>query len=850
MANIFQPSFGGGELKPTLRQRIDIARYGISCQNILNFFVHPAGGISNRAGYRYINRVKESANNVRLIPFEFNTEQAYALEFGDQYMRVLRNGGLILEANKTITAATNASPGVFTSNAHGFSDGEEVFLNSIVGLDELNGAFYLIDNATTNTFTLQTLSGVAIDTTDFDAYTSGGTVARVYEIETPYAHGDLALLKYVQSADVMTLTHPDYDPRELSRTGNASWSIDAVNFEPTVNPPAGLSGTASTGSGTEVYKYKITAVDEETLEESLPGTNTTAGAITGATAADPVVVTQTAHGLSNGDEVFIDGVLGMTELNGNRYTVAGQTTNTYELKDVDGSAFTAYTSGGTAALTHVEVLNDLPASASNENTLSWTESIDAFKYNIYKEDNGIYGYIGSSETLTFVDDNIQPEIDDTPPRARNPFTDPEKVPAAVNLYEQRRVFARKESVFTSQTSNYANMNVSSPAKADDAITFTLAGRFVNEIRHLIDLGTLIAMTSGAEWSISGADGQPLQPDTIKARRETAWGSSHVPPLVIGDTAIFNQARGKKVYDLKYTFESDGYDGNDISIFASHLLKKTRADDKRVKEWCYQQEPDSIVWTVHKDGSLTSMTYHARHQVIAWARHETDGLYKSVCCIPEDDVDRVYFVIERDINGEKVQYLEVMDDRDVEETDLEFAFFVDSGITIEGNGSEIIKGLDWLEGKTVAIWADGDEVEGQQVVDGEIELDKVYTTITIGLPYNCDMQPLDIEIQSKDLQSKGRLKKVNKVFLHVNNTRGIEVAPKDPNASDLAPDEKVEFTTFKQREWEDYGEPTKLKTGIIEVSVDSTWQQRAAPYFRHSTPAPITILGIVPQVEVA
>lgn len=76
--------------------------------------------------------------------------------------------------------------------------------------------------------------------------------------------------------------------------------------------------------------------------------------ISGATKANPVVITATAHGFSNGDHVIIASVGGMTELNGVTGIVANKTTNTFELTDVDGTninstAFTTYTSGGTAS---------------------------------------------------------------------------------------------------------------------------------------------------------------------------------------------------------------------------------------------------------------------------------------------------------------------------------------------------------------------------------------------------------------------------------------------------------------------------------------------------------------------
>jgi len=68
--------------------------------------------------------------------------------------------------------------------------------------------------------------------------------------------------------------------------------------------------------------------------------------ITAATSADPVVITAAGHGLSNDDSIMIDYVVGMTELNGNTYTVAGATTDTFQLSGVDGSGYTSYASGG------------------------------------------------------------------------------------------------------------------------------------------------------------------------------------------------------------------------------------------------------------------------------------------------------------------------------------------------------------------------------------------------------------------------------------------------------------------------------------------------------------------------
>jgi len=105
----------------------------------------------------------------------------------------------------------------------------------------------------------------------------------------------------------------------------------------------GVHHTQSTGSG-----------DADLVSFSAFRADGTATAITGATQDDndptPCTITSNGHGLANGDRVTIASVVGMTELNGNMYTVVGVTANTFGLTGIDASGYTAYGSGGTFTL--------------------------------------------------------------------------------------------------------------------------------------------------------------------------------------------------------------------------------------------------------------------------------------------------------------------------------------------------------------------------------------------------------------------------------------------------------------------------------------------------------------------
>lgn len=191
-------------------------------------------------------------------------------------------------ANTTgsITGATQANPVVITSAAHGRNTGDLVYIDNIVGMTELNAREFTITVIDANTFSLNGEDG-----TGHSAWTSAG-----------------------------------------------DWYVD--DYKATFTP-----GIAAIADGQELV-IKATTDSKTTVPTFYHGASST-GSITGATQANPVSITATAHGLATGDKVYIDSVAGMTELNGNRYVITVVDANTYTLDGIDGTSYTAYTSGGT-----------------------------------------------------------------------------------------------------------------------------------------------------------------------------------------------------------------------------------------------------------------------------------------------------------------------------------------------------------------------------------------------------------------------------------------------------------------------------------------------------------------------
>lgn len=874
MTTLSQRSFAGGEIAPALYSRRDQVKYETGLRTCRNFIVQRYGGVQNRPGSKYICEVKDSARTVRLIPFVFNDSQTYVLEFGNLYMRVIKNGAQLL---------------------------------------------------------------------------SGGLP---YEIATPYAEADLAELYFVQSADVITLVHPSYAPRELSRTGDTSWTLSTISFNPSLDRPTAL--TASGSAGSYFFRIKVTALDAN-YEESLPAF-CAAQNITGITKANPAVVTYSgADTFNNGDEVYIEGVSGMTEVNGRLFTINNVNTgaNTFELQGVDSTGYTAYTANGTIKNTIFTLGGVTPASATVAINVSWTASSGAKGYNVYMTSGSTtattmndFGFVATTSVPSFVHLGVLPDTNIQPPVYRDLFGSASNYPSTVNYFQQRLLFANTdndpETIWASRTSQFKNFTGRTTVQDDDAVTFAMAGRQVNEVRHLLDLGRLVVLTSGGEHA-SGAD--VLTPTDISLRQYSYNGASTLRPIVIGNNALYVQARGSIVRDLGFDLQVDGYKGSDLTVFSPHLF-----EGYALVDWAYAQTPHSIVWAVREDGTLLGLTYVPEHQVWGWHRHDTDGTYENVCVVPEGSEDAVYVVVKRTIDGVEVRYVERFASRVVYEDAIEDAVFLDCALSYDGRqdtdvttrtmtlsggttwargetltltasgspftdragnsrttflntdvGNEIhitasdgtiyrcaitaytsatvvsvtvdkdvpvalqgvaqgtwakavdtFTGLDHLEGEDVAVFADGFVVANPNVSSypvvtvssGSVTLARPYAVVHVGLPYTSDLETLDMDsVQGETMVDKKKL--VNKLTLMVEKSRGGYYGTEAPT-SDAINAQTTTLRELKQRSTEGYADPVALATEAVDVTVQGQWNRNGRVFVRQSDPLPLTVLSINPS----
>ena len=840
-------NFTAGELSPRLDGRNDLSKYAAGCSNLQNLVIYPHGAAARRPGTTHVAEVTDSSKKTRLIPFEFSTTQTYILEFSNLKIRFFKDNGAILEGNKTITGITQANPAVVTSNSHGYSNGDEIKITSVVGMTEVNNKRFLVAGVTTNTFQLTDKDGDNINSSGYTAYSSAGTANRVYTITSPYLEAELFDIKFAQSADVMYITHPNHEVEKLSRTGHTSWTLTDVDFTNgpfiDVNTTSTTLTPASAGVGT--------------------GVNITASATTGI----------------NDDQGWLATDVGrQIHFNGGYAVITARTNSTVAVATIT----TAFTN---------------------------TNAITAW-------------YLGA-------------------------FSDTTGHPSCVTFFEQRLVFAatlsNPQTVYFSKSGDYENMdaNIGGTVADDDAIIYTIASNQVNAIRFMSATRTLIIGTAGGEFAVSGGgDDSSVTPTNILIKKQTNNGGANVDAVAVGNATLFLQRAKRKIRELAYNFDVDGYSSPDLTILAEHVTSGG------ITQMAFQGEPLSILWCVRGDGELAALTYQREQEVVAWHRHifggrlgaatitvtdyaniangsrlvltKSDGttttftsatssttgkfhtvtsnnqtatnlktlidadsdftatvstnvvtvtetspsstgfltiksvddttklattdqgkaVCESVAVIPTDDSEyQVWVIVKRTVNGSTRRYVEYLNVFDFDETDNTSFNFLDSALSYSGTAATTFTGLDHLEGQTVAILADGATHPDKPVSSGSVVLDRSATNVKMGLAYHSILKTMRIDAGSQDGTSQGKTKRIYEITARLYQSVGVEVGP------DLSNMERIPFRTSANPM--DEGIP--VFTGDKEVEFRGNYDTDGYILVRQTQPLPFTILSLYPRL---
>lgn len=482
----------------------------------------------------------------------------------------------------------------------------------------------------------------------------------------------------------------------------------------------------------------------------------------------------------------------------------------------------------------------------NHVDLAWTAVDGAEEYNVYRESAGYYGFIGVSRSTSFQDQNFEPDTATTPKEDWNPFEGGNN-PATVAFHQQRLVLGGTKddpaSFFMSRTGDYENFRKSRPLQDDDPVEYMLASGSIDEIRWMASFGDLLIGTSGAEYKATSG-GAAITSSDVQISVQSYWGSSWLAPLIIGQSVMHCQRSGSHVRDLYYSWESDGYAGNDLSLLAPQLV-----ESHHIMQWAFQQSPGSNIWAVRDDGVLLCLTYMKEQNVYGWSRHVTQGKVLSVAVISGSQEDVVMLVVEREVGGAKKYFLERLAGRFRDTDGIEEAFYVDCGLTSRREtAAEMMTGLGHLEGADVVALADGSPVEGLKVADGAVTLPYAAKVVTVGLNYVSALSPLPLETDTQQGATLGKRRAYGKCVLRLYRSVGGKYAATEPG--DL-----FDVAGWKGRTAYDlpflpekYGEACQPFSGNIEISLPSGQDADTSLWLMQDRPMPFRVVAIMADVD--
>lgn len=425
------------------------------------------------------------------------------------------------------------------------------------------------------------------------------------------------------------------------------------------------------------------------------------------------------------------------------------------------------------------------------------------------------------------------------------WSDTTGYPKKISFHQQRLVFSNTDdqpnTVWMSRTGDFENFSPTDPdgtVTDSHAVTYSIAAGVVDEIRWLSSLRVLGVGTAGSEFSTMGEGVRsPVTPAALTVSRETNLGSSDVVPVIIDNITVFVTRTGRRVVGWVYNFQQDSYAIPDLTIYSEDIAYPSIVDI------AYQSEPDSIIWAIRSDGKLLGLTYMPSQEVTAWHEHEiagTDPAVESIVVIPTPDqrADELWMIVKRTVNGFVKRHIEYMGQPFSPTSEIEDAYFVDSGLTYEGPETDTFSGLDHLEGEQVAILADGSPQPAETVSGGSVTIDRAASKVAIGLPYTASIRSLDYSPQGQIAVSKGWTKVVKELKVQFYQTVGAEVGP-DPG--------NLEPVLFRSGS-DPMSAPLQPFSGIKRVKYRGRHDLEAKVYIENSQPLPMTILALMPEVS--
>lgn len=859
---LLQSAFTGGEISDEVANRVDLDKYQFAMLQARNCMVRPYGPVYRRPGMKYIARAKYSDKQAILVPFNGADGVDYLLEIGDKYIRVYKDGQYLNVEVTTPFAVADLPNLRFTQSADvmfiasgaypvkqlaRYSDtdwrfgdfeitdmyydeslttavtagesymeaGTYTFVAPVTGVYSVNiaagggggsDAFYLsgfhkyasdggnggrggdasfsASLTAGESYTVVVGAGGAVgsaggNSSAFEHTVQGGGAATVMTDGTSYGNGGLGGAKGKKDGD------------HTGKPGEAGWCIITLDDNNTIKPSAKtgtvtLTAKKNTFTAASVGAHIMLKHDVEAQEVTVQGTN-------------------------SGESVSASVLAG----DGWKVISHGTWTGTFEIqKSDDGTNWRSYRkyngkddynpaeSGNVTEPTYLRAVCNMTSGTCNVSltAMPWTKEGKA-KITEYTD----------AKNVTAVVAEAFGDTTETEEYYFGAWCEEFGYPKTIGFFQDRMIFGgtmkQPYMLWMSRTGDYGNFSVekvSGTVTDDSAVAIGLVSRKQYQILHLVPSTDLLILTAGNEWTISG--GSTVTPANVSVRMQTTCGCSSCEPIMADGRIVFVQGRGSTVRDMGYSYDTDSYGGNDLTLLAKHIIQGIKIVDS-----AYKQEPDSTLYFVRSDGTMACLAYILDQKVYAWSTVDTDGNIEAVAAVQEGDEDIVYVLVKRNIAGQEVRNIECLHNNNAKSNvpndyimlDCAVAvsneIAVDSGDEIENddNTASRIFSVPELAGATVDVLGDGRAFEGITVGEnGELELPASVTSIVAGLPYKMVIELPNVEIKVGDGTMQGRFKQVSECTLRLSNSCGGQVGCTEDSMDRLPYDELSAVTDVR------------------------------------------------------
>jgi hypothetical protein len=505
---------------------------------------------------------------------------------------------------------------------------------------------------------------------------------------------------YTQQADTMVVTHKNFAPTIIKRTGATTFTKEDFAFKTSTNGEQIFQPYFKFADDNITIDIDSTAksADDITAENILTGTTyviktvgTTDFTALGASANTVgVQFTATGDGTSTSGTGTVDSYVIVTA--SSSYWTSNYVNKTIRYHGIE-ILLDTYTSatvmrGRLQADVKIELDDDPFKAEEGDSTVtvlhpqhgftsSATIEVEGAEAILNEDGVGITAAnLNGSKTITVLDDDrytFEADASDTggdsgdgggtnvkiiahpPTRAwdEQVYSNVNGFPTTCKFHQQRLFFAGgaiSDFIASSKTADFFNFSVGE-GEDTDSIQISIASDQINEIRHIIAGKHLEIFTSTGEFYLKPQTGRPLTPSDIRIERQSSLGCTQTcMPRLFDGAAIFIQPNGKTVREFFYNTATEDYVPTVITFLSPQAVSNP-TDTGIIKST--GKKTEQMIIFANDNGTLGVFSAQRQEKLAGWVVWETDGNFESTA----GTTSFLYVVVKRTIDGATKYYLE-------------------------------------------------------------------------------------------------------------------------------------------------------------------------------------------------